>query len=460
MMGGRIELIVMTILIMALIFFVMKKKSRITRAHLEACEQPEQLRQLARSLFATADDNRHDRDVCAWLCDTIMDLPKFKMKTLGRSIVLSTLDAAELRTTLLATLSKVAKSAYELHGLQQLECVARLVVRLLDDPNVVGAELEWLAVVAYQVLLTAHSVVPLRRAILARIAHFHTKQKKTPSGKKKGKTSAVAPAELIGLLPMIFSSHSDDPAVMLRAWSDANKPAVIGALSTATASTDVGARDEAVKSICNMTCCDLPGLSLPADTVAHLARCVARLGVSALYNVCDSRSQSTRALAGAAVPTLVLDWVAGQWHFSGGADREKQVSFVRQKGLAALVCLASRGPLAIASFKAKDRAQVAQLESDADPSVARYARMVSERLANPIVSFLTPEEAKQLPTRRVCTTDKGAIECAICIELCLNGSTATVLECGHHFHSKCIQPWLCRWATCPSCRELVIPPSS
>jgi len=405
------------------------------RARLEACVQPEQLRQAARVVIGSEPDLRQaaaDGDVCAWLCATVSLLPDFN------SFRLSDVDAAELRKTLLAVLSKVAQAAYSLRDVEQLGPVAELVARLLEDPSLTAPELEWLCCVAYPALMTTHSVAPLRRAILARV----------------GRGATALPAELVGLLPMVFSSDAD-PAVMLHAWSHADQPAVIAALARAATSADTGARGEACKAIMNMSHCELHSFSLPAETIAQLAHLQTgwfaswKWGASALYNICDSRSQGARALAEAEVPQLVLNWVGAQ--FSSGS--EQLVSFVRQKGLAALVCLASRGPLAVASFSSQDRALLGRLASDGDPDVARYARMVSERLANPTVSFLTPEEAQQLPT--VVATE--ARECCICFDTCGTGSTLTALECGHQFHPKCIQPWLCRWATCPSCRAPVLP---
>ena len=50
-------------------------------------------------------------------------------------------------------------------------------------------------------------------------------------------------------------------------------------------------------------------------------------------------------------------------------------------------------------------------------------------------------------------------QCVICMEQQHTGTTAEscVFECGHTFHSKCIQVWLSDHQTCPSCRAVLGP---
>lgn len=53
--------------------------------------------------------------------------------------------------------------------------------------------------------------------------------------------------------------------------------------------------------------------------------------------------------------------------------------------------------------------------------------------------------------------------CSICLESNSNGDKSSErLECGHHFHKECIDPWLRSNNTCPLCRLKVemIPNSS
>lgn len=44
-------------------------------------------------------------------------------------------------------------------------------------------------------------------------------------------------------------------------------------------------------------------------------------------------------------------------------------------------------------------------------------------------------------------------ECSICLEELDNGEKNRVLQCGHIFHTGCIEPWLKKYFTCPYCRQ-------
>lgn len=48
-------------------------------------------------------------------------------------------------------------------------------------------------------------------------------------------------------------------------------------------------------------------------------------------------------------------------------------------------------------------------------------------------------------------TDGQKEQCVICMEDIKQGTTLKVLNCGHKFHSRCIDRWLKRKATCPVC---------
>jgi hypothetical protein len=56
--------------------------------------------------------------------------------------------------------------------------------------------------------------------------------------------------------------------------------------------------------------------------------------------------------------------------------------------------------------------------------------------------------------------EQNANICSICLES--NSKSSERLECGHHFHKECIDPWLSSNNTCPLCRLKVqmIPNSS
>jgi len=51
---------------------------------------------------------------------------------------------------------------------------------------------------------------------------------------------------------------------------------------------------------------------------------------------------------------------------------------------------------------------------------------------------------------------KDNYDCAIC--MCdMLGDKNTKLECGHEFHSVCVDPWIQANRTCPMCRKLQYP---
>ncbi|KAG2297903.1 hypothetical protein Bca4012_009091 [Brassica carinata] len=48
--------------------------------------------------------------------------------------------------------------------------------------------------------------------------------------------------------------------------------------------------------------------------------------------------------------------------------------------------------------------------------------------------------------------DKEVGGCPICLEEWVEGDVAAEMPCKHEFHSKCVEEWLGRHATCPLCR--------
>ncbi len=42
-------------------------------------------------------------------------------------------------------------------------------------------------------------------------------------------------------------------------------------------------------------------------------------------------------------------------------------------------------------------------------------------------------------------------ECAICLELFDAGQQVRLLDCGHYYHLKCVDPWLRTGKKCPKC---------
>lgn len=49
----------------------------------------------------------------------------------------------------------------------------------------------------------------------------------------------------------------------------------------------------------------------------------------------------------------------------------------------------------------------------------------------------------------------GQAECCICLQSISLGTSVTILECGHWFHSDGILRWLSGHRTCPVCRRSV-----
>ncbi|VFQ71452.1 unnamed protein product [Cuscuta campestris] len=50
-------------------------------------------------------------------------------------------------------------------------------------------------------------------------------------------------------------------------------------------------------------------------------------------------------------------------------------------------------------------------------------------------------------------------ECAICLADFAAGDELRVLpQCGHGFHAGCVDTWLGSHSSCPSCRQLLVPP--
>lgn len=60
---------------------------------------------------------------------------------------------------------------------------------------------------------------------------------------------------------------------------------------------------------------------------------------------------------------------------------------------------------------------------------------------------------QHLPTRKFDGTKKG--ECVICMMELAIGEEVRYLPCMHTYHAQCIDDWLLRSLTCPSCLEPV-----
>ena len=50
-------------------------------------------------------------------------------------------------------------------------------------------------------------------------------------------------------------------------------------------------------------------------------------------------------------------------------------------------------------------------------------------------------------------------ECPICLEIfeeLEDDSLLCTLKCGHSYHKKCVNEWLSKDSTCPSCRTIIL----
>ena len=56
---------------------------------------------------------------------------------------------------------------------------------------------------------------------------------------------------------------------------------------------------------------------------------------------------------------------------------------------------------------------------------------------------------------RECVKESGYEKCAICLDEYLDNHTLIVLNCGHHYHSKCGRKWLLENDQCPQCLQSI-----
>lgn len=69
---------------------------------------------------------------------------------------------------------------------------------------------------------------------------------------------------------------------------------------------------------------------------------------------------------------------------------------------------------------------------------------------------LTEDQIKRLRKHEFTKQDD---ECTICMDDFVMSYVVRTLPCKHYFHSDCIDPWLRRNASCPTCRAAVVIPS-
>ncbi|XP_010476458.1 PREDICTED: E3 ubiquitin-protein ligase RDUF1-like [Camelina sativa] len=64
----------------------------------------------------------------------------------------------------------------------------------------------------------------------------------------------------------------------------------------------------------------------------------------------------------------------------------------------------------------------------------------------------TKASVESMPRVVIGDDNKEKGSCAICLEEWSKGDVAAEMPCKHRFHSKCVEEWLGRHATCPMCR--------
>jgi SUMO ligase MMS21 Smc5/6 complex component len=69
----------------------------------------------------------------------------------------------------------------------------------------------------------------------------------------------------------------------------------------------------------------------------------------------------------------------------------------------------------------------------------------------PVCNKNTNNKKEQVNPIRSACAGECELECIICLAQ-INASQLTSLDCGHKFHTDCIQKWLQRAGTCPLCR--------
>lgn len=76
---------------------------------------------------------------------------------------------------------------------------------------------------------------------------------------------------------------------------------------------------------------------------------------------------------------------------------------------------------------------------------------------NAMLGGLTPDQIKDLPKAEAGSLELQETECSIClVELQPGDAVRQLGNCGHAFHSSCIDLWLLRSTDCPLCKRNVL----
>jgi len=91
---------------------------------------------------------------------------------------------------------------------------------------------------------------------------------------------------------------------------------------------------------------------------------------------------------------------------------------------------------------------IQKLKSSSNPiSTHQYLKLIEKK--NPTICY----------SRSLSKDEDGGAECRVCLCELEEGEKVRKLQCHHMFHRDCLDKWLLQyWATCPLCREQVVPP--
>ncbi len=71
-----------------------------------------------------------------------------------------------------------------------------------------------------------------------------------------------------------------------------------------------------------------------------------------------------------------------------------------------------------------------------------------------------PNYVQHLPPYKRCGTVYAGHECVICTENLQSREYYRKLPCEHVFHKRCIDRWITRQPTCPTCRASILQPTT
>lgn len=87
-------------------------------------------------------------------------------------------------------------------------------------------------------------------------------------------------------------------------------------------------------------------------------------------------------------------------------------------------------------------------------------RLLEQHSINMETNFhgLTANQINALPQIQIDPKFEAAVceQCTICQDSFRNGDKTYFLDCFHQFHQECLEPWVRRVASCPTCRSKII----